>query len=33
MEQMFEDHGYTTGGSDHEYTEEEKQALLDALGR
>ncbi|NBI11316.1 SH3 domain-containing protein [Colidextribacter sp. OB.20] len=33
MNQMFEDHGYTTGGSDHEYTEEEKQALLNALGQ
>ena len=33
MEQMFEDHGYSTGGVDHDWTEEEKQALLDALGR
>ena len=30
---MFEDHGLTTDGDDHDYTEEEKQALLKALGQ
>ena len=33
MNQMFEDHGYSTSGEDHEWTEEEKQALLNALGQ
>ena len=33
MNQMFEDHGYSTSGDDHDYTEEEKQALLNALGQ
>lgn len=33
MNQMFEDHGYSTSGEDHEWTEEEKQALLKALGQ
>ena len=33
MNQMFEDHGLTTEGEDHEWTEEEKQALLNALGQ
>lgn len=33
MNQMFEDHGYSTSGDDHDYTEEEKQALLKALGQ
>lgn len=33
MNQMFEDHGYSTSGDDHDYTDEEKQALLNALGQ
>ena len=33
MEQAFKDHGLTTEGEDHEWTEEEKQVLLNALGQ
>ena len=32
MEQMFEDHGYTTDGSDHDMTDEEFRALQKAMG-
>lgn len=28
MNQMFEDHGYSTGGADHEWTQEEKEAAM-----
>ncbi len=31
MNQMFEDHGYSTGGADHDYTEEELEALVKAV--
>ena len=31
MNQMFEDHGYTTDGCDHEWTQEEKEALIKAI--
>lgn len=31
MEQMFKDHGYTTAGTDHDYTEEELEALVKAI--
>ena len=31
MQQMFEDNGYTTAGSDHELTEEELQALINSI--
>lgn len=32
MNQMFEDNGYTTGGSDHDMTEEEFRAMQNAMG-
>ena len=32
MNQMFEDHGYTTDGSDHDMTEEEFRAMQNAMG-
>ena len=32
MEQMFEDHGYSTAGSDHDMTDEEFEAMKKALG-
>ena len=32
MNQMFEDHGYTTAGSDHDMTEEEFRAMQNAMG-
>ena len=31
MNQMFEDHGYSTGGRDHDLTEEEIEALIKAV--
>ena len=31
MNQMFEDHGYSTGGRDHDLTEEEIEALIKAI--
>ena len=31
MGQMFKDHGYTTDGKDHDYTEEELEALVKAI--
>ena len=31
MNRMFEDHGYTTDGCDHEWTQEEKEALIKAI--
>ena len=33
MDQMFKDNGYGEGSEDHNWTEEEKQALLNALGQ
>ena len=32
MNQMFEDNGYSTSGEDHNWTEEEKQALINSVG-
>jgi hypothetical protein len=32
MDQMFEDHGYGAGGSDHAMTDEEFEAMKKALG-
>ena len=32
MNQVFEDNGYSTGGSDHDMTEEEFRALQNAMG-
>ena len=32
MNQMFEDNGYSTSGVDHNWTEEEKQALINSVG-
>ena len=33
MNQMFEDHGYSTSGDDHDWTDEEVEALQKALGQ
>ena len=33
MNQMFEDHGLTTEGEDHDWTDEEVEALQKALGQ
>ena len=32
MDQMFKDHGYGEGSVDHNWTEEEKQALINSVG-